>query len=278
MIIDAHQHFWQLGRFDYGWLDEPRHAPIRRDFLPSDLAPRIQEVGVDRTVFVQTQHNVEENRWVLQLTEENPWIVGVVGWVDLASPKCEEQLLEFKDHPKFVGVRHIVQAEPDDNFIVRDDVMRGLAVLEKHRVPYDLLFFVQHLRHAPMLAKRFPNLPLVIDHISKPKIKDGLIDDWRKDLKAAAAYPNVWCKLSGMVTEADWKTWNPADLKPYVETALECFGANRCMFGTDWPVCELAGTYRQVYDALVEVLGPISESERARIFGGSAIEFYGLKV
>lgn len=278
MIIDSHQHFWQLGRFDYGWLDELQHAPIRRDFLPSDLAPRIKEVGVDRTVFVQTQHNVEENRWVLRLAEDNPWIAGVVGWVDLASPKCEEQLLEFKDHPKFVGVRHIVQGEPDDDFIIRDDVMRGLAVLEKHRVPYDLLVFVQHLRHAPTLAKRFPNLPLVIDHISKPKIKDRLIDDWRKGLKAAAAYPNVWCKLSGMVTEADWKHWKPADLKPYVETALECFGPQRCMFGTDWPVCELAGTYRQVYDALVEVLGPISDGERERIFAGSAIEFYGLKV
>jgi L-fuconolactonase len=278
MIIDSHQHFWQLGRFDYGWLDEPQHAPIRRDFLPGDLAPLIKDVGVDRTVFVQTQHNVEENRWVLKLAEEHPWIVGVVGWVDLASPKCEEQLLEFKDHPKFVGIRHIVQGEPDDDFIIRDNVMRGLAVLEKHRMPYDLLFFVQHLRHAPTIAKRFPNLPLVIDHLSKPKIKDGLIDDWRKDLKAAAAYPNVWCKLSGMVTEADWKRWKPADLKPYVETALECFGPNRCMFGSDWPVCELAGTYRQVYDALVEVLGPISDSERERIFAGSAIEFYGLKV
>ncbi|MFO0863171.1 MAG: amidohydrolase family protein [Gemmataceae bacterium] len=278
MIIDSHQHFWQLGSFDYSWLEEPQHALIRRDYLPNDLAPLMKKVGVDRTVFVQTQHNVEENRWVLKLAEQHPWIVGVVGWVDLASPKCEEQLLEFKDHPKFVGIRHIVQGEPDDDFIIRDDVMRGLAVFEKHRMPYDLLFFTQHLHHAPTLAKRFPNLPLVIDHISKPKIKDRLIDDWRKDMKAAAAYPNVWCKLSGMVTEADWKQWKPADLKPYVETALECFGPHRCMFGSDWPVCELAGTYRQVYDALVEVLGPISDSERARIFAGSAVEFYGLKV
>jgi L-fuconolactonase len=277
-VIDAHQHFWQHALpFDYSWQDAPELSPIRRDYLPDDLAPLLRATGVERTVFVQTQHNVEENRWALGLAEQYPFIAGVVGWVDLASGACEEQLLEFKAHPKFVGVRHITQDEPDENFIVRDDVLRGLKVLEKHGVPFDLLFFTQHLRHAPTLARALPELPLVIDHLAKPKIKLREIDAWARELRAAAAAPNVHCKLSGMITEADWRAWRPADLKPYVETALEAFGPERCLFGSDWPVCELAGDYGQVHDALLEALGPISPSEREEIFGRSAARFYNLQ-
>ena len=278
VTIDAHQHYWQLGQFDYAWLETPQHEPICRNFLPNDLKPRIDLAGVDRTVFVQTQHRVEENRWVLELAEQHEFIVGVVGWVDLASPECERQLLEFKDHPKFVGIRHITQDEPDDNFIVRDDVLRGLEVLQQHRMPFDLLFYVKHLHHADTLGKKFPDLPMVIDHLAKPHIKDQRTDDWMGNFKAAAKHANIYCKLSGMVTEADWKSWTPADLKPYVQTALEAFGPDRCMFGSDWPVCELAATYQQVYDALNEALGPISQDEREKIFGGTAARFYGLRV
>jgi L-fuconolactonase len=276
-IIDAHQHFWQLSRpFDYAWLDAPRHAPIRRDFLPEDLEPLIRAVGVDRTVFVQTQHVLEENRWVLGLAERHPFIAGVVGWVDLASEACERQLLEFKDHPQFVGVRHITQDEPDDDFIVRADVLRGLQVLQKHGVPFDLLFYVKHLRHVPTLARRLPDLPMVIDHLAKPRIREHRTDDWLPHFRAAAAFPNVHCKLSGMITEADWRQWTIADLTPYVQAALELFGPERLMFGSDWPVCELAGSYDRVYHALVEALGPLSEAERALIFGGTAARFYRL--
>src|SRR3954452_22265798 len=199
LTIDAHQHFWQLSRpFDYAWLDAPRHAPIRRDFLPEDLEPLIHAVGVDRTVFVQTQHDLEENRWVLGLAERHDFIAGVVGWVDLASEACEEQLLEFKDDPKFVGVRHITQDEPDDDFIVRPDVLRGLQVLQRHGVPFDLLFYVKHLRHVPALARQVPELPMVIDHLAKPRIREHRTDDWLPQFRAAAALPNVHCKLSGM--------------------------------------------------------------------------------
>lgn len=276
-VIDAHQHFWQLSQpFDYGWLDAPENEPIRRNFLPVDLAERIGEAGVDRTVFVQTQHNIEETRWVLRLAEQHDFIAGVVGWVDLASDNCESQLLEFKDHPKFVGIRHVTQDEPDDDFIVRSDVVGGLEILEKHQVPFDLLFYVKHLKHAAPLAKRLPNLPMVIDHLAKPQIKAGITDGWREDLQAAARHRNVYCKLSGMITEADWKKWKPADLRPYVETALEAFGPERCMFGSDWPVCELAGSYQQVYDALREIVGQLGASELEQIFGGSASRFYGL--
>lgn len=277
--IDAHQHFWQLSQpFDYKWLEAETLAPIRRDYLPTHLEPQIHAAGVDYTVFVQTQHNTAENRWALELAEQNDFIVGVVGWVDLASQQCEEQLLEFMGHPKFVGIRHITQDEPDNNFIVRDDVLRGLAILEKHNVPFDLLFYVKHLHHAKTLAERFPDLPMVIDHLAKPRIKDQALDDWLGNFLAAAKYPNLYCKLSGMITEADWEHWQTADLKPYVETALDSFGPERCMYGSDWPVCELGGTYQQVHSALVEALGSLSQSESQRIFGGTAREFYRLVV
>jgi L-fuconolactonase len=279
LVVDAHQHFWQLSRpFDYRWLDAPRHAPIRRDYLPQHLAPHLRAAGVDYTVLVQTQHNLDENRWALELAARHPFIAGVVGWVDLASGRCEEQLLEFKSRPKFVGVRHITQDEPDEDFIVRPDVLRGLKVLQQHRVPFDLLFYVKHLRHAQALARELPELPLVIDHLAKPRIKDGVTEGWLDDLRAAARFPNLYCKLSGMITEADWQAWRPCDLRPYVEAALEAFTPRRCMFGSDWPVCELAGSYQQVHAALLECLAELSASERERIFGGTACEFYGLNV
>jgi L-fuconolactonase len=279
LTIDSHQHFWQLSQpFNYGWLDASDLAPIKRDFLPDDLRPHLTATGVDRSIFVQTQHDVRENRWVLDLAERNPLVAGVVGWVDLAAGDCERQLLEFKPHPKFVGVRHVTQDEPDDDFVIRPAILRGLKVLEKHAVPFDLLFYTKHLRHVPALAKALPDLPMVIDHLSKPQIKLKRFDDWYSDLRAAAAWPNISCKLSGMITEADWHDWTAADLKPYVRAAVELFGPQRCMFGSDWPVCELAGTYEQVYGALVEALGPLSQSDREAIFGGTAIRFYGLRV
>ena len=275
--IDAHQHFWQLSRpFRYEWLDAPALAEIRRDYLPEDLAPLIRAEGVDRTIFVQTQHDVEENRWVLRLAEEHPFIAGVVGWVDLASPACETQLVEFRQDPKFVGARHVVHDEPDDEFLARDDVLRGLKVLEKHRVPFDLLLHVRHLRHVPTLARALPGLPMVIDHLAKPRIKDHAVDDWLPAFREAAHFPNICCKLSGMVTEADWGGWTSDDLRPYVHAALDLFGADRLMFGSDWPVCELAATYGEVHEALVDALGPISATERAAIFGGTAARFYGI--
>ena len=285
LVIDAHQHFWQYSQpFDYSWQQAAQFAAIRQDYLPQDLEPHLRNVGVDRTIFVQTQHDVQENRWVLGLAERFDFIAGVVGWVDLSSGECEEQLLEFKDHPKFVGIRHIVHDEVDDDFVVRPQVLQGLKVLERHAVPFDLLFFVKHLKHAVTLAQQLPELPMVIDHLAKPRIRDGATDnwddrgDWIADFRAAADHPNIYCKLSGMVTEADWQTWKPADMRPYVETALEAFGPQRCMFGSDWPVCELAASYEEVYGALVEVLGPIGDTERQAIFGGTARQFYGLEL
>ena len=276
MKIDAHQHFWELDRFDYEWLDAPDLEPIRRDYVPTDLSPHLKKCEIDRSVFVQTRHDVKENHWALSLCESNSFLAGIVGWVDLASERCEEQLLEFKDHPQFLGIRHVTQDEPDDDFIVRGDVIRGLQVLQKYQVPFDLLFFVKHLKHAVTVARACPDLPLVIDHLAKPRIREQSLTDWEADFRAAARCENIHCKLSGMVTEADWKNWKPSDLKPYIDIALDAFGPSRLMYGSDWPVCELAATYEQVYDALTENISALSNSEKEQIFGKTAARFYGI--
>jgi L-fuconolactonase len=277
-VIDTHQHFWDLSRFDYPWMQGPELEPLRRNYLPSDLEPLLRPAGVDQTICIQAQHNLEESRWVLGLAERHDFLAGVVGWVDLASEACEEQLLEMRRHPAFVGVRHITHDEPDDDWVVRRDVLRGLKVLERHGVPFDLLFRPRHLRHVPTLARELPDLPMVIDHLAKPLIKKGRMEGWREDLEAAARHPNVYCKLSGMVTEADWTAWAPSDFVPYVRVALEAFGPERLMFGSDWPVSTLGASYEQVVSALRHSLGPISADERAQIFGGTAERFYGLKL
>ena len=192
-MIDAHQHCWKLSEpFDYQWLESPSLKPIHRDRMPEDLADCIGKAGVDRTVLVQTQHDLEENRWALRLAEQFDWIAGVVGWVDLRSEDCEAQLQALREHPKFVGIRHVTQDEPDDDFIVRSDVMQGLRVLEQHRVPFDLLFYTKHLRHAATLAKSLPELPMVIDHLGKPEIKAGVREGWTQDIQAAASLPKVY--------------------------------------------------------------------------------------
>ncbi|MBK95553.1 MAG: amidohydrolase [Planctomycetaceae bacterium] len=276
--IDSHHHFWDLSRneFDYSWLSAPENEAICKTYLPDSLLNHIQNVGVDKTVLVQTQHTLLENDWALQLASQTDYIAGVVGWVDLAAADIEEQVLRYKDQDKFVGIRHITQDEPDDNFIVREQVLRGLGVLEKHNIPFDLLFYVKHLHHAQQLGQQFPNLPMVIDHLSKPEIKGQRLDNWEANLKAAAKFPSMMCKLSGMVTEADWQAWKPADLKPYIEIVLEAFGPERCMYGSDWPVCELAATYEQVHNALADTVGCLSKSELENIFGATANRFYRL--
>ncbi len=278
-IIDAHQHFWQRSLpYDYEWLKQPQLAAINRDYLPADLDPQRRTSGVDATVFVQTQHNLAENDWALRLADENPWVAGVVGWIDLQSPACEEQLLRYRQHPKFLGARHITQDEPDNDWIIRPAVIEGLRVFEKHGVPFDLLFYAKHLKHAPAVARAVPDATLVIDHLSKPRIKARELEPWATELRAAAAFPNVYCKLSGLVTEADWAKWSVADLKPYFYTALEVFGPSRLLFGTDWPVCELAADYARVVAATRELISELSASEQAAILGGNAVRAYQLQL
>lgn len=275
--IDSHQHFWQLSQpFDYQWLDNPKLRAIRRDYLPEDLKLHLDARQISGSIFVQTQHNLDENRWVLDFCDQFDFLKGVVGWIDLASPDCEQQLVEMRANPKFLGVRHVVQDEPDDDFLVRPEILRGLALLEKHGVPFDVLIYVKHLRHVPTLVRKMPNLKMVINHLAKPQIVLNGLEAWQADFEACAAFENVWCKLSGMVTEADWQGWTPADLKPYIEIAINAFSPQRLMYGSDWPVCELAATYEQVHDALAEKISKLSQAEQARIFAGSARAFYNL--
>lgn len=269
MIIDAHQHFWDLEVFPQDWTT----GPIRKTFLPKHLAPLLRKANVDRTVFVQTKHDLRENEWVLGL--DAPFVAGVVGWVDLKAKDVERQLLDFRRHPKAVGVRHVVQDEPDVDWIVRPDVLRGLKVLAKHDVPFDLLTYVKQLKHAATIAK-IDGLRIVIDHLSKPLVKEGRILGWIDDFRAAAKFPNVYCKLSSLVTQAG-RGWTADALRPYVNVALDLFGPHRLMFGSDWPVCLLASSYQDWIDTLRELLSPLSASERAKIFGGTAKAFYRLK-
>lgn len=276
MLIDAHQHFWQRGRFDDGWMDAPGMEVLCQDHLPGHLEPALDAAGITATVAVQTQHDIEETRWLLEVAREHPRVAGVVGWVDLAADTCADQLRELQAHPELVGIRHVTQDEPDDDFIMRPDVLRGLRLLADRGVPFDLLVYARQLRNAAPLAEALPELRIVVDHLGKPDVAGQGFAAWRDSFRAAARRPNVYCKLSGLVTEADWRTWTPADLRPYVQEALDAFGPRRCMFGSDWPVCRLAAEYAEVVGAMRAALGELSADDEERIFGGTAVEFYGL--
>ena len=275
LVVDAHQHFWDVGRFQYPWMT-PQVDPLRRNFLPRDLKPLLAQAGVDRTILVQAQHSLEESRWFLEMAGANDFIAGAVVWVDLSSPNLGRDLDEFQRHPKFKGVRHIIEDEPDDAWVVREVVLAGLGELERRGIPYDLLVQPRHLNYIPRLRDRCPGLKLVVDHIAKPPIAQAKMDGWDRDMETVARLPQLWCKLSGMITEANWQTWTPDDLKPYVEHVVKQFGTDRLLFGSDWPVCTLSGSYQQVVDTLRHALGPLGEAEAAKIWGGNARRFYQL--
>jgi L-fuconolactonase len=276
-VIDAHQHYWKVDQFDYGWARQGVPS-LDRDYLPHELEPQLDRNEVDGTVLVQVLHTEQETRWMLDLAHDHPSIAGVVGWVDLTQPPdtIAVRLEDLRRDPRLVGIRHLVHEETDVDWLRRADVVRGLAVLENQDVPFDLLLRPPHLPHVPWLSERLPRLQMVIDHLAKPRIRDGAMQPWAADMTAAAANANVWCKVSGMITEADHATWTAGDLAPYVAAAMRAFGPDRLMFGSDWPVCTLAGSYNRVIGALREVLGGIDDATETRIFKGSAQAFYGL--
>ena len=274
-MIDAHQHFWQVGRFDYPWMSSELGV-LYRDYLPADLAPILNQHGVNQTVLVQASNSTAESRWLLELAGANSFIAGVVGWVDLTSPDIDEQLSELTVNPKFKGVRHLVESEPNDDWLIQPSVIRGLQRLASHDLTYDLLVHTRHLKHIPQLGESCPNLRFVVDHSAKPPIGQNEISEWSEALKPVAAYPNIYCKLSGLVTEANWSTWTTSDLRPYVERALELFGVDRIMFGSDYPVCLLAATYDRVLESFQELLKDLGDRERERIFSENAARFYRL--
>jgi L-fuconolactonase len=279
VIVDSHQHFWDLQRFDYPWMTDDLE-PIRRNFGPSDLEPLLAERGVDRTVVVQANPSVDETRYLLEIAAQTDFVSGVVGWVDLADPGIRAVVTDLRNGENghhLVGIRHQVHDESDPAWLLRDEVQRGLRELGAAGLPYDLLVRARELPAALQTARAQPGLRLVIDHIAKPPIEDGEVEEWARSMAPFAGLDNVYCKLSGMVTEADWNAWKPADLVPYVQRVVDWFGEDRLMFGSDWPVCLLAATYGEVMDALDSALGGLGERARAKIYGLNAVAFYGLR-
>lgn len=280
-IVDAHHHFWTPSRHDYYWMAGAELDPIRRTFGPGDLRPELEAAGVDFTVLVQTVPSVEETREFMGVAERTRFVAGVVGWVDLTDDAVGETLAALQSEPNgatLVGIRHQVHDEKDAQWLLRPDVQRGLAAVRDAGLAYDMLIRPRELPAALATARAFPEMRLVIDHLAKPPIASGKIDGWAAQMEPFRELPHVLCKLSGMVTEANWTSWAAADFHPYVVCVLDIFGPERVMYGSDWPVCLLAGSYGEVKRALEEALPPLSDAERADVFGGNAMRFYGLDV
>ena len=275
MHIDAHQHFWVYHAAEYDWIDDSM-ASLRRNFLPVDLKPELDRTGFQGCVAVQARQTLEETQWLLDLARDAPFILGVVGWVDLQSPHVQSQLAAFAGNPKLVGIRHIVQSEPD-GFLLQPEFLRGISVLQEFDLAYDILIYPQHLPVAAELVLKFPRQRFVLDHLAKPSIKSGEMDSWAHGLRNLSAFPNVFCKLSGLVTEANWQSWTPEQIAPYLGVALECFGPHRLMIGSDWPVCTLAGSYSRVVDATKNYLNRQTSEVRDDVLGGTAQRFWRLQ-
>jgi len=275
MQIDAHQHFWRYDPVRDGWITNEMTV-LKRDFMPEELIQRMNEAGIDRAIAVQADQSEHETKFLLDLAEKNSAIAGVVGWVNLRDPRIEKRLEYFSRFPKLRGFRHIVQAEPDDRFLMRDDFQQGIRALACHNFTYDILIYARQLPVAVEFVSRFPRQRFVLDHLAKPSIETGEIDTWAHNIRVLAQSRNVHCKLSGLVTEADWKSWNAETFRPYLDVAFEAFGTDRLMFGSDWPVCLLAGSYAQVKEVIENYTRDFSPSEKENIFGLNAARFYGL--
>jgi L-fuconolactonase len=280
-VVDAHHHFWTPSRYDYYWMAGAELEPIRRSFGPDDLRPLLAEAGVDYTVLVQTVPSVQETREFMETAAATSFVAGVVGWVDLTDPAVADTLAELQSQPAgqmLVGIRHQVHDESDAEWLLRSDVQRGLSAVRDAELAYDILVRPRELPAALATAKSLPDTRFVIDHIAKPPIASGEIDAWSALIEPFRSLTHVSCKLSGMITEADWAGWTPAYLRPYVNRVVDIFGTERVMYGSDWPVCLLAGSYGAVKSALEEALPSLSSDEWADVFGGNAIRFYELDV
>ncbi len=274
MIIDAHQHFWDPKAADYPWLTADL-APIRRAFGPGDLEPLLREHEIAGTVVVQANATLDETRQLLEIAAATPFVLGVVGWIDLTAPDVDRMLADLDG--KLVGIRHQVHDEADPAWLLRDDVQRGIAAAGAAGLVFDLLVRVPQLPAAFETARRHPDVRFVVDHLGKPAVRARSTDDWSAALASLADLPNVVCKLSGLVTEADWGSWREAELAPYYRRALAWFGADRCMFGSDWPVCLLAADYGSVLALLLHAIDDLPEDERVRVLGDTAARTYGLR-
>lgn len=272
-MLDSHQHFWTVARGDYGWMGD-HVAPLLRDFGPADLAPLMARTGIAQTIVVQAAETEAETEFLLDLAASTEFVAGVVGWLDMDGDGFAARLDRFRAHPKFVGLRPMLQESSDDRFILRPRVLENLARVARAGLPFDVLSFPRHLPHVRDALGRTPGLRAVVDHLSKPPVAAGTLDPWRAEIAALAALPDVSCKLSGLVTEAG-DGWTPERLRPYVDHVVDCFGPDRLMFGSDWPVCTLQASYAEVVNAARTLLGRhFGPSEMARVFGGNARRFY----
>ena len=276
MKIDSHQHFWIYNPSEYGWISDDMQI-LKKDYLPDQLQKELFSVGFDGSIAVQARQTLEETKWILGLAEQNSFIKGVVGWVDLCSPRVEERLVQFSSYPKLVGVRHVVHDEPDDNFILREDFLNGISHLKKFGLAYEILIFPRHLPNTIQFVSRFPEQLFVLDHIAKPLIKDKKVSPWKEGIEKLAGFKNVYCKLSGMVTEADVKNWKQEDIIPYLDIVFDAFGPDRLMIGSDWPVCRVAGLYQQVMEVVLNYIGTYSEEDKNKILGKNALRVYRIK-
>ena len=275
MRIDSHQHFWRYTPDEYGWIDNSM-AALRRDFLPAELRREMDGAAIDVCIAVQARQTTEETRWLLEIADAHRFVAGVIGWIDLQADDAAEQLDSFEDHPKLVGLRHIVQAEPDDRFMLRPAFCRGLSLLEDRDLTYDILIYPKHLRVAAELVGRFPRQRFVLDHLAKPAICAREMREWEDGIRAIAQFPLVFCKLSGLVTEADWSGWTPDDIHPYLDVAFHYFGPDRLLVGSDWPVCTLAADYRRTIELVDDYLTDKPAAERNAVMGGNAERLWRL--
>lgn len=281
IVVDAHHHFWDPERRDYYWMTGEALEPIRHRFSPDDLAPELVAAGVDATILVQTVSSVEETQEFLVTAAATPFVAGVVGWVDLPDPAVSDTIAALQARPEgefLVGIRHQVHDEADPEWLLRPDVQRGLAAVRDAGLAYDLLLRPREIPAALATAREFADMRLVIDHLAKPPIATGEVAHWAALMAPFRGLEHVLCKLSGMVTEANWADWSADSLRPYVDHVLDVFGVERVMYGSDWPVCLLAGSYGEVKSALEAALPALSPDEHAQVFGGNAIRFYGLAV
>tara|TARA_B100000809_G_C15137288_1_gene531245 strand:+ start:1096 stop:1923 length:828 start_codon:yes stop_codon:yes gene_type:complete len=275
MIIDSHQHFWHYEPKKHDWIDDSMSV-IRKDFTPDDLKLVYQENNIDGCVAVQADQTLIETDFLVNLASDNDFIKGVVGWVDIRSSSIEEVLASYSETEKLKGFRHVVQGEADYNFLLRPNFIRGIAHLEQYNFTYDILVFPHQLGSVLEFVKKFPNQKFVIDHIAKPYIKDGYFDGWATMMTEIGKHENVSCKLSGMITEADFKTWTPNQMHPYMDVVLKAFGTKRIMFGSDWPVCLIAGNYKKVKELTTNFIAKLSTQEQSAMMGSNATEFYNL--
>ncbi len=277
LLIDAHHHLWEYNSRDHAWMTGPME-PLSHNFLAPELEKVMHESGIDGTVAVQASQNIEETEWLLRLAANHPFIHGVVGWVPLIDPAVDSTLEQLAGNPHLKSIRHVLQSEPDERYMLREDFNRGVSLLRNYGLAYDILIFERHLPQTMQFVDRHPNQIFVLNHIAKPRICDRAISPWREQMTELAERENVYCKVSGMVTEADWSNWTIADLRPYFDVVRAAFGPKRLMFGSDWPVVTLAGGYSKWMAAFCSLIKELSEEEQARIRSGTAIAAYGLNV